>query len=63
MVIIVFLSCVCVCVCVCVMNGDSGVVAGCLLSPIACLVQATVGGFVKDDGDGDDEQSSHCVAL
>ena len=41
----------------------SGIVAWytcCLLSPIACLVQATVGGFVKDNQDGDNEKSMHC---
>ena len=38
--------------------------AGCLLSPVACLVQATASGFVKDDGDGDDDDGTHsCLIL
>ena len=37
--------------------------AGCLLSPIACLVQATIDGFVKDDGDCDNEKSVHGVCF
>jgi len=44
----------------------SGIVASyqrCLLSPIACLVQATSGGFVKDDGDCDNEKGIHSVCF
>ena len=37
--------------------------AGCLLSPIACLVQATIDGFVKDNQDGDNEKSVHGVCF
>ena len=43
-----------------------GIVASyqrCLLSPIACLVQATSGGFVKDDGDCDNEKGVHGVCF
>ena len=31
--------------------------------PIACLVQATIDGFVKDDGDCDNEKSVHGVCF